>query len=115
MNTSLAPAPCPPVRPQPEVGSGITCSNKWGLQGHSERVALIAIIDAHIAFRAQVGRALMSLYRVKGFPDEVEAIREMRLEPPSVILIDEMIGPRGGCELIHASPCVGQWNPADLH
>ena len=101
MNTSLAPTPCPPVRPQPEVGSGITCSNKWGLQGHSERVALIAIIDAHIAFRAQVGRALMSLYRVKGFPDEVEAIREMRLEPPSVILIDEMIGPRGGCELIY--------------
>ncbi|RAU20796.1 two-component system response regulator [Paramagnetospirillum kuznetsovii] len=83
------------------MGSGITCSNKWGLQGQSKRVALIAIIDTHIAFRAQVGRALMSLYRVKGFPNEVEAIREMRLEPPSVILIDEMIGPRGGCELIH--------------
>lgn len=68
----------------------------------SGQVALIAVIDAHSGFRAQVAQALMSLYRVAEYPDSSHAIHGMRAELPAVILVDEQIEPRGGCEFIAA-------------
>ena len=72
-----------------------------GRPRESRKVALIAVVDAHVAFRAEVGRALMSLYRVNGYPDANWALRAMHAAPPAVILIDEMIGPKGGCEFVY--------------
>ena len=66
----------------------------------TEQVALIAVIDAHAGFRAQVAQALVSLYRVTEYPDAERALHGLRAAPPSIILVDERIAPRGGFELI---------------
>ena len=95
-----------PGQPQQQnhfIQSGeLSCAHELGVLDGAEHVPLIAVVDGHKAFRAEVKQALMSLYRVKGFTNAEEALHEMRLELPSVILIDERVEPRGGFEFIYA-------------
>jgi HD-GYP domain-containing protein (c-di-GMP phosphodiesterase class II) len=94
--------PGQPQLPHSLTQSGaVFCPHDLGVKDGAEHVALIAVVDTHSAFRAEVKQALISLYRVKGFANAETALREMRLELPSVILIDEMVEPRGGYEFIY--------------
>ncbi|WP_041039170.1 response regulator [Paramagnetospirillum magnetotacticum] len=66
----------------------------------TRQVALIAVIDANAGFRTQVAQVLVSLYRVNEYPDAERALHGLRAAPPELILVDEQIAPRGGCDLI---------------
>ena len=63
---------------------------------HPGQVALIAVIDSNPAFRTEVSQALISLYRVIEYSDPEHALHGLRAAPPSVILVDDQVAPRGG-------------------
>ena len=63
-------------------------------------VAQIAVVDTNAVFRKEVSQALISLYHVIEFSDIERALDDMRVKPPSVILVDEKIQPGGGAQFI---------------
>jgi putative nucleotidyltransferase with HDIG domain len=64
------------------------------------QVALIAVVDSNATFRNEVAQALISLYRVNPYVDTQEALKGLRAEPPSVVLVDEVADARGGFQFI---------------
>lgn len=66
---------------------------------HSRKV-VVGVVDGDPLHRNQVSTALTSFYRVTEYSDSDRAMNGLRLVPPCVMVIDELVPPRGGYEFV---------------
>jgi HD-GYP domain-containing protein (c-di-GMP phosphodiesterase class II) len=62
--------------------------------------AMVAVIAGNPAHRTEVANALTSFYRVTGYGDAGQALRELGRKPPCVVVVDEMVPPFGGLAMV---------------
>ena len=63
-------------------------------------VPLVTIIEPTGNHRQQVVAALGNFYRISDHPDTATALRGVRVNPPDLIIIDDLTPPQGGYEFV---------------
>ena len=66
----------------------------------------VCVIDANSGFRKDLAHALLSKYYVTEYSEQGSALEGLVLNPPSVIILDENVRPRGGLALLREIECV---------
>ncbi|MDO8608150.1 MAG: HD domain-containing phosphohydrolase [Phaeospirillum sp.] len=67
---------------------------------------LICVVDANPLYQSDVAQALTSTYRVSTFAEQNAALEAIAFQPPTAVVLDENVSPRGGLALLREICCV---------
>ncbi|TAN71935.1 MAG: HD domain-containing protein [Magnetospirillum sp.] len=67
---------------------------------------LICVVDANPHYQSDVAQALTSHYRVSTFAEQNAALEAIACQPPTAVVLDENVVPRGGLPLLREICCV---------
>ncbi|OAN51444.1 hypothetical protein A6A04_16130 [Paramagnetospirillum marisnigri] len=68
--------------------------------------SLVCVVDASASYRTDVANALSPHYAVVAYAEQGEALEAIATRPPSAVVLDENVTPKGGLPLLREICCV---------